>query len=150
MIRALRPVVVKEFRQIRRDPTSLGMLIVLPAAIIVLVGYAMNFDVKHIPLAIYDQDNTSQSREVTRIFRETEYFDHAYTVRSAAAAEKLIDEGKARIVIVVPTRFSEELDAGRDVRVQMLLDGSDNISSGQALGYAVGMCLDYSQRVVAA
>ena len=49
MLRSLRPIIVKEFRQIRRDPTSLGMLLVLPAALIILVGYALNFDVKHVP-----------------------------------------------------------------------------------------------------
>lgn len=150
MIREIRPVVRKEFRQIRRDPTSLGMLIILPAALIVLVGYAMNFDVKHIPLALFDQDGSPGSREFSQIFRETEYFDHRYTARSAAEAEKLINEGKARIIVVIPARFAADLAAGRDVPVQLLVDGSDNTSSGQALGYAVGMCLNYSQRVVAA
>ena len=62
-MKSLRPVIVKEFRQIRRDPTSLGMLLFLPAFLIILVGYAMNFDVKHLPLAILDESKTAQSRD---------------------------------------------------------------------------------------
>ena len=63
MYRLLRPIIIKEFRQIRRDPTSLGMLLVLPTALIIFVGYALNFDVKHVPLVIFDQSKTAESRE---------------------------------------------------------------------------------------
>ena len=70
-LRAIKPIIVKEFRQIRRDPTSLGMLLVLPAVLIIMVGYALNFDVKHTPLVIYDQDRTAESRAFLEKFTQT-------------------------------------------------------------------------------
>lgn len=149
MFRALKPIIVKEFRQIRRDPTSLGMLLVLPAAMIVFVGYALNFDVKHIPLVIYDQDNSTQSREFLKTFKQTEYFDHVFSASNYRDVEELLDLGRAKIAVVVPPDFSRDLSSGHDTHVQFLLDGSDANSANQAVGYAVRMAGDYSRRLVA-
>jgi ABC-2 type transport system permease protein len=146
--RALIAIVRKEFRQVRRDPTSLGMLLVLPSALIVLVGYALNFDVKHIPLVLYDQDNSAQSRELLRVFRQTEYFDCFASVDSYREVERLLNMGDADAAVVVPVNFARDLAAGLDVRVQVLVDGSDANSAGQAISYASRMMADYSTRVV--
>ncbi|MDH4069555.1 MAG: ABC transporter permease, partial [Ignavibacteria bacterium] len=137
-------IVKKEFRQIRRDPTSLGMLLVLPSALIILVGYALNFDVKHIPLVTLDQDRTVQSRLFLQSFKETEYFDFLYSVGSYTELEHMLNEGTAAAAVVVPPRFGESLDAGRDVKVQILVDGSDANSAGQAMSYAGRMTVEYS------
>ena len=102
MIRALRPMIVKEFRQIRRDPTSLGMLLVLPSALIILVGYALNFDVRHLPLVILDYDKTPESRAYLENFKHTEYFDHRSDVSSYADIEQLFLIGDAKIAVVSP------------------------------------------------
>jgi ABC-2 type transport system permease protein len=144
MIRALKPVVVKEFRQIRRDPTSLGMLLVLPAALILLVGYAMNFDVRHIPLVVYDQSRTPESRALLEKFRRTEYFDILGEVAGYPGIEELFLRNTARAAIVIPRHFARDLAAGRTVRVQLLLDGADANSAGQAVVYAAGITLDHS------
>ncbi len=149
LLKALRPIIVKEFRQIRRDPTSLGMLLILPSAIIVLGGYALNLDVKHIPIAIYDQNKTSQSRDFLNVFTHSEYFDHMYTVDSHAEIERLFDGGDAKLAVVVPVSFAQDLFAGRNVKVQFLVDGSDANSASQAIGYAVGMTNSYSNRLTA-
>ena len=150
MIRSLRPMIVKEFRQIRRDPTSLGMLLVLPAALIVIVGYALNFDVRHVPLAIYDQDRTAASRAYLEKFKHTEYFDYRYDVDRYSTIEELFLNGHATIAVVVPPRFGDDLAAGRTVTVQILLDGSDANSAGQAMANASRLTVDYSTRLVAA
>ncbi len=149
LLKALRPIIVKEFRQIRRDPTSLGMLLILPSAIIVLGGYALNLDVKHIPIAIYDQNRTSQSRDFLNVFTHSEYFDHMYTVDSHAEIERLFDGGDAKLAVVVPVSFAQDLFAGRNVKVQFLVDGSDANSASQAIGYAIGMTNSYSNRLTA-
>lgn len=150
MFKPLKPIIIKEFRQIRRDPTSLGMLLVLPAALIILVGYALNFDVKHIPLAIYDQDKSPESRKFLERFKQTEYFDYSYDVSSYGEVEELFLEGKANVALVVPSNFAHQLVAGRNVNVQILLDGSDANSAGQAVNYATRMTTDYSTRLVTA
>jgi ABC-2 type transport system permease protein len=149
MLRSLKPVVVKEFRQIRRDPTSLGMLLVLPAALIVLVGYALNFDVKHIPLAVFDQSRTSASRTFLEPFKHTEYFDYRYDVSSYKQIEELFLQGKAGVAIVVPVSFASDILAGTDTQVQILVDGSDANTAGQAAGFASRMIAEYSNRLQA-
>ncbi len=150
LLKILKPLIFKEFRQIRRDPTSLGMLLVLPSALIVLVGYALNFDVKHVPLVLFDQNGTPQSREFLDRFLHTEYFDHRYTVRSYKEVEELFLNGKAKIAVVLPTTFSEDLLAGRVTRVQILVDGSDANSASQAMSNATRLTADYSSRLTAA
>lgn len=149
MIKALKPIIVKEFRQIRRDPTSLGMLLVLPAALIILVGYALNFDVKHIPLAIYDQSKTPMSREFLEKFKHTEYFTYQFEVSGYGEIEDLFMNGDAKVAIVVPTDFASDVLAGKDARVQILVDGSDANTAGQATSYAVRMTTDFSAGVMA-
>jgi ABC-2 type transport system permease protein len=146
---ALRPIVIKEFRQIRRDPTSLGMLLVLPAALIILVGYALNFDVKHIPTAILDQSRTMESRAFLDQFRHSEYFDCFADVASYGEIEELILSGKARAAIVIAPTFSRDVLGGEETHVQIILDGSDANSAGQALSYAVRMTSEYSSNLVA-
>ncbi len=69
------PVMRKEFRQIRRDSRSLVFMIFLPAFLLVMFGFALNFDVKHIPIAVVDQDGSRASRELAEKFAATEYFD---------------------------------------------------------------------------
>ncbi len=148
MFKSLRPIIIKEFRQIRRDPTSLGMLLVLPAVLIILVGYALNFDVKHIPLVIFDQDKSFESRKFLEKFKQAEYFDYSYDVSNYGEVEALFLDGKAKIALVVPTNFSRRLVAGQNVDVQILLDGSDANSAGQAVNYATRMTIDYGTRLV--
>jgi ABC-2 type transport system permease protein len=147
--RPLKPIVVKEFRQIRRDPTSLGMLLVLPAALIILVGDALNFDVKHVPLVIFDQSKTEESRRYLDKFKQSEYFSFQGEAGSYKDIEERFLYGRAKIAIVVPTEFARDLLAGRNATVQILVDGSDANTAGQAIGNATSMTLDYSSKLVA-
>jgi ABC-2 type transport system permease protein len=149
LLRAVKPIVVKEFRQIRRDPTSLGMLLVLPAVLIVMVGYALNFDVKHTPLVIFDQDRTAESREFLDKFIQSEYFDYKFSAGGYGEIEEHFLQGRAKIAVVLPPRFARNLIAGNDVHVQILVDGADANTAGQVMGTAVRLTADYSIRIVA-
>lgn len=144
----LRPVIIKEFRQIRRDPTSLGMLLVLPAALIVLVGYALNFDVKHVPFLVMDQSRTSESREFVAMFQHSEYFTQLGAADRYEEIEDAFMHGKAKIAFVLPPDFGRDLMGRRGGKVQILVDGSDANTGGQAMGYAVRMTMDYSNRIL--
>jgi ABC-2 type transport system permease protein len=147
MLKELKPIIVKEFRQIRRDPTSLGMLLVLPAALIVLVGYALNFDVKHIPLVVFDQSPGAESREYLQKFKQSEYFDYAHEVRSYAEIDKLFLNGEAKVALVLPLTFGHDILAGHETHVQILVDGSDANTAGQAIGYATRMTMEFSSNL---
>lgn len=149
LYRALRPIVIKEFRQIRRDPTSLGMLLVLPAALIILVGYALNFDVKHVPLVVFDQDRTAESRAFLEKFTRSEYFDHQYDATSYNEIEEHFLHGRAKIAVVIPASYARDLAGGNDVHVQILVDGADANTAGQAVGTAIRLTADYATHMVA-
>lgn len=147
-LRSLKPVIVKEFRQIRRDPTSLGMLLVLPSALIILVGYALNFDVKHIPLVIFDQSKTPESREFLEQFKQSEYFSHRYDAGRYEEIEEHFLRNEASIALVIPTTFGSDMLAGRATHVQILVDGADANTAGQAVNYAARMTMTYSDQLV--
>jgi ABC-2 type transport system permease protein len=122
------PVMRKEVRQIRRDTRSLVFMIFIPAFLLIVYGFALNFDVKHIPLAVVDLEGSRLSRELAERFRTTEYFD----VKETA--------------LVIPATFSEDLLAGRSPSVQFLLDGANAMSGTTAAGYAAAILQSYSQR----
>ena len=95
MIR-LRAVMVKELRQIRRDPFSLGMLIVLPAFMLVLYGFALNFDVRHVRLAVQDRDKSARSRELVAAFTNSTYFDQVATPPAGSDLAAITERRVAR------------------------------------------------------
>ena len=143
----IRPIVVKEFRQIVRDFRSLIILLVFPAVLVLFIGYALNFDVKHISVAVFDQDKTSQSREFVRSFSNTEYFDYNYDVASYEQIDGLLNKGKALIAIVVPPDFSKNLLSGKDAVVQVLVDGSNANTATTAIGYVSSIVQTYSSKI---
>ena len=141
------PVMRKEFRQIRRDSRSLIFMIFIPAFLLLMFGFALNFDVKHIPLAVVDQDGSRTSRELVRKFGTTEYFDIKAVVDKSADIDGLMAREKIKAALVIPDRFSEDLLAGRSPSVQFLLDGANAMSGTTGAGYAAAILQSYSQRV---
>ncbi len=146
-LRRIRPIVRKEFLQIVRDPRSLIILLVFPAVLVLFIGYALNFDVKHISLAVFDQDGSQGSREFLRSFSNTEYFDLKYSVHGYAEIDRLLDGGEALIAIVIPPDFSSRLLGGDDVSVQVILDGSNSNTATTAIAYVTAITQTYSSRL---
>ena len=149
-IKRIRPIVIKEFRQIRRDKRSLGVLLVFPALLVLLIGYALNFDVKHISVAVFDQDKTPTSREFVRSFSNSEYFDFNYSVENYSEISKLLDEEKAMIAVVIPPDFSSNLLGGKNATLQILVDGSNSNTATTAIGYINAVVQTYSQNIAIA
>jgi len=143
----VRPVMRKEFRQIRRDSRSLIFMIFLPAFLLIMFGFALSFDVKHIPLAVVDQDGSRTSRDLIEKFRTTEYFDIRSVLDRTGEVDGLMARDKIRAALIIPERFSEDLLAERSPSVQFLIDGANAMSGTTAAGYAASILLSYSQRV---
>lgn len=118
-------IFVKEFIQIRRDPRTLAIVVVMPLMQLVLFGYAINTTVDHIATVVVDEARDASSRRFVDAFFNTGYFDRAGDVPSALAARDAIDAGQARVGLVVPPRFSYDLLQGRPAQAQLLIDGSD-------------------------
>ena len=113
----------KELRQIARDRRTLMILVFIPVFFLLLYGYALNFDIRNVALAVEDRDGTPESRALVSAFVNSGYFDLVATVYSAAAAERLLDTNAARAVLVIPAGFSREIGAGRTTPVQVLIGG---------------------------
>src|SRR5579863_5370779 len=99
----------KELLQLRRDRLTLAMMLVLPMLQLMLFGYAINTDVRHIPTLIYDQDRSAQSRDLVRRMEVTGFYDLVGEVRSYAEIERALRMGEARVALVVPPRYADDL-----------------------------------------
>lgn len=125
----------KEFIQIFRDPRMLTVVVLIPVVMLLLYGFAINFDVKHVRMAVCDFDNSMQSRDLVGAFSRSGYFDIVANVRDTQLLNGLLDEGKAKIILFIPPSYHKELARREKARVQLLLDGSDSTSASTALGY---------------
>ena len=148
VLKRLWPIIKKEFRHIRRDKRVLAVLTLVPAALLLLNGYALNFDVTHIRTAVVNHDKSATSRDFIQSFVSSGYFDHVKNLRTSYEAARLLDNGEVRLVIVVPSGFSEKLLARETVDVQLLVDGMDASAATTIVGYAQAMVLQYSQRII--
>ncbi len=126
----------KELRQILRDRRTLLILVFIPAFFLLLYGYALNFDIRHIKLAVDDRDGTPESRAVVSAFINSSYFDFVAAVHAPAEAERLLDLGDARAVLVIPETFGRDLSSGRTPQVQVIIDGDNANTATTVLGYA--------------
>jgi ABC-2 type transport system permease protein len=145
----IKPIVVKEFRQVRRDKRTLGILFVFPAFMLILFGYAITFDVKHIPLAVYDEDQTETSRTFINNFLNSEYFDYVITLHDRRQVDELVDQGVVRVVMVIPRKFGEDVHARRAAPVQFVIDGSNAQAAATTAGYISAIIQNYSLAVLA-
>jgi len=143
------PIARKEFRQIRRDRRALGLLLLIPAMMLVMFGYALNFDVKHSALGVYDEDNTKTSRDFANLFFNSEYFDHTYQLHDSREMDDLLDDGTVLGVVVVPTDFSENITSGSEAPVQIVVDGANANTATTVLGYINAIIQQYSSNVMA-
>jgi ABC-2 type transport system permease protein len=144
----IKPVIKKEFRQIVRDKRSLGLLLVLPAFLLIMYGYALNFDVKHLSLAVFDQEKSQRSRNFLDGFRHTEYFDLEYDLTDRKQIDDLMEKGNVQVALVVPWDFSRSLIAGRETSVQVIIDGEETGIAGTAIGYVNAIVQSYTSGVV--
>jgi ABC-2 type transport system permease protein len=127
----------KEFRQIVRDRRSLLVLLFVPAFFLLLYGYALNFDVQNIQLAVQDNDRTPASRDLVATFVNSGYFKLVGEVSNSREYEELIDRGEARAVLVIPARLQADLLTGRRVPVQVIINGDNSNTATTVMGYTL-------------
>lgn len=128
-------IIRKEFIQIIRDPRTLAMILVVPVMQLFLLGYAATTDVRNVPIAVWDQSRSPESRALLDAFRAADYFRIAYDIGSDAEVRDLIERGEARAALIIPPDYSQRLLEG-DAQVAMILDGSDSTVGGTALSTA--------------
>jgi ABC-2 type transport system permease protein len=126
----------KELRQISRDRRTLLILVFIPAFFLLLYGYALNFDIRHVPLAVEDRDGSPESRAIVSAFINSGYFDLEAAVYAPREAERLLDLGTAKAVLVIPEGFARDTRAGRLTPVQVIISGENANTATTVLGYA--------------
>jgi ABC-2 type transport system permease protein len=143
-MRRLLAVAWKEFRQLARDRLTLGMVLGIPALQFLLFGYAINTDVRHLPMAVLDRDRTPASRELPRALESTTYFRIVGEVRDDAEVERALRTTKARAALVILPGFAADLASGRGAKAQLVVDGTDPLTVTSATNAASGLALSRS------
>ena len=147
-IRTIQAIARKEFYHLLRDFRSLYLAFAIPLFLILLFGYALSMDVDNIDTVVMDHDRTELSRDfITRLtaspyFRVTAYLDDEKEVTRA------IDHGWARMAVVIPPQWTEQIKADRDAPLQLLFDGSDPNFAGISVGYVTRFVEEYNSRLL--
>ncbi|MFO7586265.1 MAG: ABC transporter permease [Anaerolineales bacterium] len=131
----LSSIIRKEFIQIFRDKRTLALILVIPIMQLFLLGYAATNDVRNVPLAVFDQSNSAESRALLDSYRAADYFAIAYAAGSEAEIQTLIETGKARAALIIPPDYANRVKAG-NAQVMFILDGSDPTVASTALSAA--------------
>ncbi|MCA9686943.1 MAG: ABC transporter permease, partial [Myxococcales bacterium] len=141
-------IAYKELLQLLRDKLTLGMMVMIPVVQLLLFGYAINTDVRHMPLVVYDQDRSATSRDLVRRLVVTGYYDEVGEVHGYEEMAVALRRGHASVGLVLPPDLGSELALGRGSTVQLVVDGSDPLTVGSATNTAVSLVQGYSQQLL--
>jgi ABC-2 type transport system permease protein len=126
---------LKEFRQIRRDRRTLMILLFIPVFFLLLYGYALNFDIRHVRLAVEDRDYSPESRRLVSAFVNSGYFDLAAAVTTDEEIVELMNHDRIRAALVIPRGFGRDLRRGIPVAVEVVINGENANTATTVLGY---------------
>lgn len=132
----IQTILIKEFKQVIRDPRMRTMIFLSPVIQVLIFGYAATTDVRNIPTAIYDLDNTPQSRDLIRAFSYSKYFKVKYYVYSDKEERELIDRARVSAVLRFNRGFAQDIEGNKGAQVQLIVDGTDSNTAGIILSYA--------------
>ena len=136
MFERAQAILIKEFKQIFRDPRMKTVIFITPLIQILLFGYAANKDITYVPTGILDRDNTVESRELLRRFTFSKYFVPEHYISTQKEQNSLLDKGKVIVVIHIDRGFGRNIQAGKDAQVQLAFDGTDSNTAMIVMGYA--------------
>ncbi|MFB3883581.1 MAG: ABC transporter permease [Thermodesulfobacteriota bacterium] len=135
----------KEFLHVYRDWRSLGLVILMPALLMLLFGYAVTLDVKKVSMAVLDRDQSQESLSFIHRFSASPYFGSLIFVQNEEEVKRRIDEGGVKMGLILPEDFSRKIKAGRKSPVQVLLDGTDSNTANIILGYTQAITQQYTE-----
>ena len=147
-MRRLWALLVKEFIQMRRDRLTLGMMIGLPIIQLILFGFAINTEVKHLPTIVFDQSFSQDSRDLLNSLEGSQYFNIDYVAKNFDEVNNAVDAGKVKVGVIIPPDFSDSLKHGRTASVQIIVDASDSMAASSAIGAAQLVGQTKSQQIL--
>lgn len=146
----LRALLIKEFIQMRRDNLTLAMMVALPIIQLIVFGFAINMDVKHLKTAVFDQSLSYESRDLLASFTASEYFDIHYVASSYEELNRLVEKGDVKVGIIVPPDLEENIKHGRSSPIQVIVDATDSTSASSAIATAQSIGQLKSQELILA
>jgi ABC-2 type transport system permease protein len=138
----------KEVIHIRRDPFSLLQIILMPIILLLLYGYALTFDIKHVTIAVYDQERSQLSEDFINQFRGSQYFTLRYFTDSYAKLKDLVTRGQVEVGLMLPYDYSFLYQTGKTIPIQALVDGTDSNTANIVLGYVGAVASTYNERLL--
>ena len=148
MFERIREMLIKEFIQVFRDPRMRTVVLILPCIEVLVIGYAVNMDIRDIRTGVYDLDNTPASRELLARFSQSGYFHVVARVDGDRQMQDLIDRSAVQVVLRINHGFAGDLDAGRTAAIQVICDGTDSNTAGIAMSYVNRIASGYARQVL--
>jgi len=148
MLERVPAIAIKETRELLRDPIYLGLAFVIPMIMILLFGFGLILDIKHLPVAFVDHDGSPWSRDYRDRFVHSEYFDLVGVLDRRSDAEEWMRSGRARVLIDVPPDFGRDLARGRPTAVGVTVDGSFPNRAAIITGYVSAINALYNQQLL--
>jgi ABC-2 type transport system permease protein len=146
MFRRLRHIIIKEFVQVWRDKKMRFFLVFPPLVQLLVYGYIINFDIKHVTVGIFDESRSMESRDLVNRFRSNEWFSVGYNIQSQQELLNLIDRGDITMAVWIQWDFAKRLRQGKSGRTQLILDATDSNSALLVSRYAGTVIADYTQK----
>ena len=145
----IKAIAKKEFKHLLRDYRMLGILVLFPVFLLGIFGYAINFDVHHIKLAVYDQEYSDITRDLVKGLINSEYFDLSGYIKSENQLKTTLDNKLAQCIVVIPFDFSRKFYSKQDVKVQFLIDGVDGNTATIIQNYVTAALQTFGQNLTA-
>jgi len=148
MLERLYRMLVKEFIQVLRNPRMRAVIFVVPVVQVLIIGYAVSTDVRHVPMAVYDLDRTPASRDLLARFEGSGCFDVVRRIATESEIQEVMDSGEAKTVLRLNRGFAEDLAGGRSASAQLILDGSDSNTASVILSYASRISAEFNRALM--
>jgi ABC-2 type transport system permease protein len=145
MWRRIRHIIIKEFIQVFRDKKLRFFLIVPPLVQLLTYGYVVNFDIKHVAVAVFDESRTLESRQLIDRFTSTDWFNVKYYVKSQKELLHLVDRGDITMALWIQWDFATRMRQGKSGRLQVIVDATDSNAALIVSRYAGMVIADYNQ-----
>ena len=148
MLQRLKSMLIKEFIQALRNPRMRFILFLPPLIQLIVFGYAANTDIRNISLAVYDMDNSPESREMIENFASSGYFRIFQRAANPREIRRWMDEGKISAALQINNGFARELRQRSGTSVQIIVDGTDSNTASVVMTYAQRIVAEYSRQIL--
>lgn len=139
----------KEFIQVRRDPRSLALALGIPILLLLIFGYGLSLDIDHVRTVVWNQDASSElTRKFLLNFKYSKYFKIVAYTDNYRDIERLIDNGRVMMALIIPKDFSYYLESGKEAPLQLLVDGSDSNTATIAMNYVRAVVSGYNMKLL--